>query len=294
MESTLEFRVANIDILEYIALNERNSTEFLYIYIKKTLRDSGLWDSFESFFDEQTQASLSYLKNKFSNFCFIYTPINTAIEANRIFIKVLNLLACKVHKKGIIRGRLSPTIITLNKIMYNQPNWRDIHSGKDKNVARGDFNPSQINQQMYKYKVTRAVKNLKDFNDKYNSGKSEVLDKFSVGEKATHIHHIFPKNQFQKIADYIENLIALTSGQHLQKAHPNGNTNEIDKSYQYTCLICKTDSIRNNIVENQGESIIYKFEDYMYVLDVGFNSDYFQHLPVNDFSSVIEGIEINY
>lgn len=292
--NAIHFSVENIDVLEYIALRERNSFEFLGLYIEKTLRDSGLWDAFESFFDEQTINSLEVLKIKFSNFCFRYTPINTEIEANRIFIKVLNPLACKYHKKGTIRGRLSPSMITYNKIMYNQTNWRDDAQGKDKNIARGDFNPTPQNNQMYQYRVTRAMKYLRQFNDKYNEGKSEVLDKFSVGEVATHMHHIFPKNEFEEIADYIENLIALTSGQHLQAAHPNGNTRVIDVDYQYTCLIAKTESIRRNIMNNQGEPIIYNFEAFMYVLDVGLRTDYFEALPSCDFNSVITGIEFNY
>ncbi len=64
----IQFRVENIDVLEYIALRERNSYEFLCIYIEKTLRDSGLWDSFESLFDEQTKSSLESLKNRFTEF----------------------------------------------------------------------------------------------------------------------------------------------------------------------------------------------------------------------------------
>jgi len=39
------------------------------------------------------------------------------------------------------KGRLSRSMITYDKIMYNQTNWRDDAVGKDKNVARGDFNP---------------------------------------------------------------------------------------------------------------------------------------------------------
>lgn len=79
---------------------------------------------------------------------------------------------------------------------------------------------------------------------KFNASRSEVTDELSVGRIATHMHHIFPKGDFPVIADYVENLIALTSGQHMQKAHPNGNTRTISKDYQYTCLICKTESIR--------------------------------------------------
>jgi len=290
----IQFRVEKLEVLEYIALRERNSYEFLCLYIEKTLQDSGLWDSFESFFDEQTKTSLEYLKNKFTSFCIKNTPINTNVEANRIFIKVLNPLACKNHKKGVVKGRISSLNITFNILAYNQPNWRDRLSGKDKNVARGDFQSVQEPQEMYKYKVSRAMKNLKRFNDTYNSGKSEVVDKFSVGEIATHMHHIFPRNEFPQIAAYIENLIALTSGQHLQRAHKNGKTTTIDVAYQYTCLICKTDSIRKNLIENNGDSVIYDFGDFMYVLDVGLKTEYFSHLVTNDFNSVLQGIEVNY
>jgi len=290
----IQFQVQKIEVLEYIALRERNSYEFLCLYIEKTLQDSGLWDSFESFFDEQTKSSIEALKNKFTSFCIKHTPINTDVEANRIFIKVLNPLACKNHKKGVVKGRMSSSNITFNILAYNQPNWRDKLAGKEKNVARGDFQGVQVPEEMYKYKISRAMKNLRRFNDTYNDSKSEVVDKFSVGEIATHMHHIFPRNEFPQIAEYIENLIALTSGQHLQRAHKNGKTSSIDVAYQYTCLICKTDSIRKNLVENKGESIIYSFEDFMYVLDNGLKTEYFGHLISNDFNSVLQGIEVNY
>lgn len=294
VRNAIQFSIERVEILEFIALRERNSFEFLCLYIEKTLRDSGLWYNFESFFDEQTKESLDSLKIVFSNFCIRYTPINTKVEANRIFTKVLNPLACKFHTKGVIRGRLSPSMITYDKIMYNQTNWRDDALGKDKNVARGDFIPTPLNDSVYQYRVTRATKYLRQFNDKYNEGKSEVLDRFSVGSIATHIHHIFPRSQFREIADYIENLIALTSGQHLQAAHPNGNTSIIDQAYQYTCLIAKTESIRSNIMSNHGEPIIYDFNDFMHVLDIGLRTDYFGALPYCDFNAVLTGVEFNY
>lgn len=294
VRNTIQFRVENMDVLEHIALRERNSFEFLCLYIEKTLKESGLWDSFATFYDEQSKEALQEVKSRFSNFCITYTPINTKVEANRIFSKVLNPLACKYHKKGIIKGHLSQSIITYDKIMYNQTNWRDDAIGKDKNISRGDYIQVPKNTNMYQYRVSRAMKYLRQFNDKYNSGKSEILDRFSVGETATHMHHIFPKNEYKEIADYIENLIALTSGQHLQAAHPNGNTRIIDKSYQYICLIAKTESIRKNIMSNQGEPSIYSFEAFMHVLDVGLKTDYFGALPFGDFNSVLTGIEFNY
>ena len=140
--------------------------------------------------------------------------------------------------------------------------------------------------------VARAIKNLRKFNDTYNNGRSEVIDVLARGP-ATHMHHIFPQNEFTEIADYIENLIALTSGQHLQKAHPAGNTQKIDLDYQYLCLINKTESIRMNIVEGFGEPL-YDFGDYMYVLDTGLKTDYFEALQENDFANVVSGIEVNF
>ncbi len=295
VNNTIQFCVEKTEVLEYIALRERNSFEFLCMYIEKTLKDSGLWDSFETFLDLQTKEALLDLKTTFSDFCIRYTPMNTTVEANRIFSKVLNPLACKKHLKGIERGYLSKSMITYDKIMYNQANWRDKAVGKDKNIARGDFiqAPQQDNQ-MYQYRVARAIKYLRQFNDKYNEGKSEVLDKFSVGETATHMHHIFPRNQYRSIAEYMENLIALTSGQHMQAAHPNGNTSVVDSAYQYTCLIAKTESIRKNIMSNHGEPIIYDFDSFMYVLDTGLKTDYFEALPSCDFNSVLTGIEFNF
>ena len=294
VNNTIQFNIERPEILEYIALRERNAFDFLCLYIEKTLKDSGLWDSFDTFLDSQTKEELQNLKDTFAQFCIKYTPINTVVEANRIFIKVLNPLACKYHKKGTLRGKLSPNIITYNKIMYNQTNWRDDAAGKDKNIARSDFTVSPNNEQMYQYRITRAQKHLRQFNDKYNESKSEIVDKLSVGEIATHMHHIFPKSQYQIIADYLENIIALTSGQHLQRAHPNGNTNIVDKDYQYTCLICKTESIRRNLLNDRGEPVIYNFDAFMYVLGVGLDTDYFEHLGIYDFNSVITGIEISY
>ncbi len=292
--SSIEFTVVNRDILEYLALKERNSFEFLCLYIEKTLNDSGLWDAFETFFDDQTQPVLYDLKNKFTKFCIDHTAINTKLESGRIFTKVLNPLAVKLHKKGIVMGRLSKTNITYNQIQYNQPNWRDILAGKDKNIARSDYSEDKKLLQLQNYHVEKAKNVVRRYNERHNDGNSEIVDRFSIGLSAKHIHHIFPKNEYPEIADYPENLIALTPAQHTQKAHPSGNTKLIDKEYQYTCLINKTESIRKNILKPKtGEQIIYGFKNYMEVLDTGFKTDYFSNIPANDFNAVVTGIQVN-
>ena len=175
LRNTIQFSVKNMDVLEYIALRERNAFEFLCLYIEKTLKDSDLWDSFETFLDLQTKESLQELKIKFSNFCIKHTPINTSVEANRIFIKVLNPIACKLHKRGVEKGHLSGVMITYDKLMYNQTNWRDDAIGKDKNIARADFIPQPKTNQMYNYRINKAMKYLRNFNDTYRDGRSEII-----------------------------------------------------------------------------------------------------------------------
>ncbi len=292
--NTIQFYVKNADVLEYIALRERNALDFICMYIEKTLVDSGLWDGFASFFDAQTPEWYDEVKLRFERFCFRYTPIKTVIEADRIFIKVLNQLAFKYRKCGTSRGRMSKNIITLQDIVYNKTNWYDDLMGKDKNVARGDFEQVGEVTVTYDYQVARAMRNMKHFIDNYYGGEPEVKDRFSIGHKASAMHHIFPRSRYPHLAMYYENLIALTTAQHMQEAHPGGNTRLVDKLFQYTCLIAKTDIIRKNLLGLDNTPKFYSFEDFMYVLDEGLDTDYFQNLVNCDFDSVVRGIEINY
>lgn len=292
VRNTIQFSVENRAILEHLSLRERNCMEFLCLYIEKTLKDSGMWDAFASFFDEQTKQRYTAVKDAFVNFCTENTPINTKLESNRIFTKVLNPLAVKYHKRGTTGGNLSKKAITIDQIKYNRPNFRDV--GKDKNVSRQDHAKETPVQVTYEYNVEKAKRRLKAYNARFNAGKSEITDRYSIGAIATYIHHIFPKSTYPAIADYVENLIALTGAQHYQKAHPNGDTHRVDTDYQYICLICKTDSIRKDLVDNQHGQTLYTFGDFMFVLDTGLSTDYFGFLGENDFDGVLSGIEINY
>ena len=195
-------------------------------------------------------------------------------------------------KKGTVGGALSKKIITLEDIKYNRTNFRD--KDKDKNVSRQQAHfVDNVQEDIYDYNVEKAKRRLRKFNDTFNNGRSEITDAMSIGQQATHMHHIFPKNEFPVIADYVENLIALTSGQHLQKAHPAGKTQIIDKDYQYLCLLNKTESIRRNLTEGFGEPL-YDFFLFMVVLDTGLSTEFFEALPENDFAQVAAGIEINF
>ena len=94
------YTVNNFDVLEYIALREKNSLFFLKTYIEKVLKDSSLSVFFDRFFDKQTNQEYQNVKQAFSNFTKQFTNINGDTECNRIFIKVLNPLAYFKNARG--------------------------------------------------------------------------------------------------------------------------------------------------------------------------------------------------
>ena len=291
------YKLLNRDILEYIAFRERNALTFLTHYISQVLSDSNLTTAFDEFFRVQTQESYTTLKEKFFTFTVTHTDIGSRgsdgrLECGRIFTKIINVLAFKYKKRGTERGHISKYAITYDMLMYNRDNFRDIYADKPKDVARKDFLASHhivINEAYFTYQSQKAKSRLRKFNDKYRNGVSEMPNDT---EKATHIHHIFPVSEYPEISFYLENLIALTPNQHLNHAHPNGNTTLIDRDYQHDCLIVKVDIIKDNL-EN-AEVKIYSFEDLLQVLYVGFGEKSFLLIDSNDYDGIKTKIELEY
>ncbi len=288
------YSVVNQELLEYISFRERNSYNFLCLYIEKVLKDSGIYTMFEYFFRLQDKNSFKELKDAYTNFTINNTSINGATECGRIFTKVLNPLACKYKKCGTERGHLSKDNITQDMIMYNQRNWRDILSEKPKDMTRADYEVTLTKLDdgyMTAYRINRAKKNLRRFNDLYRESKTEIFDERHIMDIATQIHHIFPVNEFPAIADYLENLIALTPTQHFLYAHPNNNTQYIDRMYQYLCLVAKTGAIRDNLLGKRKEPIIYDFYLYQIVLNTGLGTEEFFDIQEMDFDGLLNRIE---
>lgn len=291
------YEIVNKDILEYISFRERNCYNFLCLYIEKVLKDSGIYHLFEDFFRLQDKNSFKDLKDGYTAFTIYNTPINGATECGRIFTKVLNPLACKYKKCGTERGRISKDIITQDMILYNQRNWRDLLSEKPKEMTRVEFEvtlPKPDANCLTTYRINRAKRNLRRFNDYYRKARTELHDKHHMLDPATQMHHIFPANEFPAIADYVENLIALTPTQHFAYAHPNNNTQYIDRAYQYLCLVAKTAAIRKNLLKQNQEPVIYDFYSYQTVLSTGLKSDEFYDVEEMDFDRLLTKIEKYY
>jgi len=291
------YNIVNLELLEYISFRERNCYNFLCLYIEKVLRDSEIYYLFEYFFRVQDKNSFKDMKDGYTQFTINNTPINGATECGRIFTKILNPLASKYKKCGTERGRISKDIITQDMLLYNQRNWRDVLSEKPKKMTRGDYEitlPKPDENYMTTYRINRAKRNLRRFNDYYRKTQTELYDERHMVDAATQMHHIFPVSEYPLIADYVENLIALTPTQHFSYAHPNNNTQYIDRKYQYLCLVAKTGSIRENLLQINSEPIIYDFYLYQIVLSTGLESDEFLDVKEMDFECLLHKIERYY
>jgi hypothetical protein len=185
-------------------------------------------------------------------------------------------------------------------LMYNRDNFRDIFADKPKEVTRkeyekelkesGSYNP---NPNYYKYESTKAKRQLREFNDTYRDGKSEVQNGIDGSEHATQMHHIFPERRFPQIVMFLENLIALTPTQHMNYAHQDHNTQIISRDFQKICLLAKSDSIKTNLLQEQIEQI-YKFSNFITVLSTGLSCDDFSEISDNDFIEIGRQIEVCY
>lgn len=289
------YSINNRELLEKIALRPTNALNFLYEYIVKVLKDSGIWDSFEEFFKIQTKESYKDVRDTFIKFTINNTKIKGETECGRIFTKVINPLAFKLRKQGTERGRLSKNTIILSDLQYNRANWRDELSGKDKSITRAEHEPTVEQLQarsMASYTVNKAKKAMHKFNDMIYNKKSEVYQSTEMVD-ATQAHHIFSQSDYPTIAEYVENIIMLTPNQHYSMAHPNNNTQYVDKDFQYICLIAKSTKIYLDLTSKKEEKF-YNFEDYKFVLNTGLETEDFTSISYLDFASIIEKIDYYY
>lgn len=268
VKNTLYFRVQNTALLEYIATRERNAYNFLLIFFKKVIYDSGLTRLFTEYETNcqdtnNIREAKSVIYEKYHRFISANTPTQSKTDTDRMFHKVFNILN---FEKGLPGSKCE--ILQWYDLMYNRINWRD--TDKLKSETRKESiqnNQERIREDFYiEYQVNKAIRLVK----KVQGNISEVRDELSVGT-ATEVHHIFPKSMFPTIANYFENLILLTSSQHRQKAHPNGNTQLINSEYQYVCLMAKSKTIENYI--QKFDETFYTKNNFIDVINTGYTEE---------------------
>lgn len=275
--TSYSYTIQNQELLEYVALNNLNAFDFLAKYLTKVLSDSGEIQHFDNFEKKSksgqlTNDDLADLRNRYAQFIQDNTPINGDFEPNRIFNKILNILAIKRRTQGAKRGRITEYPMVLKDLEYNAVNWRDIEKRKDltrdeaialKNIKELEIRVSNYEMQKAKAAVRRR-----------HGVVSEVTDEFSVG-MATQVHHIFPDHRHPEYRATLENLILLTPTQHQAEAHPGNKTILIDKRYQILCLLSKLDSILISEESGDGFYSLKQFRNMLLDLlpDLGISED---------------------
>ncbi|CAA0214116.1 Putative type II R-M system restriction endonuclease [Tenacibaculum maritimum] len=265
IKGTLTFSVNNEELLDYISRKDRNAYNFLYCYFTKVLEDSGFIKHLESYkldyLNDLTNAR-STVYEKYYRFISGNTPSQSRRDIRRMFHKIINVYAVEHN----IPGSKGKYAMTFSETMYNKKNWRDLN--KEKSVTRKEALSEKDNEKqeaINAYYVQKAIALIKKTHKE-----SEVKDQWGVGE-ATQAHHIFSRADFPQLAHYVENLILLTATQHNTKAHPNNKTQQINKDYQLTCLLAKSDSIEKSI--KKGE-FVYRKESFVYVINTGLSESF--------------------
>jgi hypothetical protein len=287
------YRIKNYELLEYISIKDKNAFIFLNIYLRKVLTDSGFMKYIDDFIEKAknekvTKEHFKFLKDKYEKFIIGNTPINGKTEARRIFTKVINIFSAIDQVQGTLRGNLSQRSIYYQDLMYNRMNFRDLD--KEKSISRQEAKATQKEQKSYKeyneYLINKAIDFIKK---KYKE--SEIKDGYA-NSPATHVHHIFPRSRYPQIASYLENLIKLTSEQHLTHAHVKGNTHLINEDYQLVCLLSKSKSIENSIMNGEP---YYSRNDFVFVINTGLELDKKEEFTINlSFSEIREKLKTVY
>lgn len=260
IKGSLTFSVNNEELLDYISRKDRNAYNFLYCYFTKVLADSGFLKNLEEYKLEHSKSLSNARENlydKYFRFISGNTPTRSRLDIRRMFHKILNIYAVEQHLPGS-KGKF---IMTFSETMYNKKNWRDVN--KEKSITRQETLSSQdLEKQeiINAYYVQKAIALIRKIHKE-----SEVKDQWGIGE-ATQVHHIFSRAEFPELAHYVENLILLTATQHNTKAHPSNRTQQINKDYQLTCLLAKSDSIEKSL--KKGE-FVYRKESFIFVINTG-------------------------
>ncbi len=279
------YKVNNFKILEYISIKERNSLNFIQLYLEKVLLDSWIYKFFNIFFEKQDKTAYQYLRKSYISFIIENTNINLPLEPGRIFTKILNPLAFKYWKYWTSKWHISKIPITLDELLYNRPNWRDIW--KIKSDTREEHISKLWEDEfkwlaLYNYKMTKSKKLIK----RLYQPNSELQDEFS-NWTATQVHHIFMASEFPEISYFPENLILLTPTQHLAKAHPDNNTKAICKDYQLLLIMAKSGNIEKSLEKSES---YYSKEDFVYVLNTWLQSSISEKLSFPEIIGEVDKI----
>ena len=110
------------------------------------------------------------------------------------------------------------------------------------------------------------------------------ISEYSGSDGGVDTHHIFPRSFHFNLCYYRENLIRITPDEHYVKAHPNRNTQIVDKPFQVELLKAKLNSIKISL--DAGEDF-YDLKLFIDILNKGFKIDLPDDLNIDDLKNFL-------
>ncbi len=257
-----KYRVKEFEILEFLSINDLNSSKFLTEYVEKFLKDNDLLETFNIYKNQPNQENHIKVKDKY----WEWAKVNTNIKGEdrkhtyRVFNKIFNVFCYKNNIPGEDASNITSGPCPYSFLIYNRKNFRD--KDKPTGMTREEY-MNQIFSEVDQNGVVETLlsKVKESIKQKYNLD-SEIKEReFDyTPNSGVHVHHILPQSSYPQFSLSRENLICLTPGQHLSLAHEKGNTKRTNGKFQLFCLKRKLENIITSL--NNGEDF-YNFDEFL-------------------------------
>lgn len=284
-----KYKVNNVDILKYIAVNDLNASQFLCEYTDKFINDNGLSGPFNDYKQSPNQSNYLKIKEAYWN----WAKVNTAIRGTdrkhtyRVLNKIFNVFCYKNRLPGEDASNIIDGPCPYSFLIYNRTNFRD----KDM--------PTGMTRQQYQAEVLSDIdsggvvetllQKAKDAVKLRHGSDSEIKDpNFGyISGGGVHVHHILPRHSYPQFSLSKENLISLTPGQHLSFAHIEASTRSINPKFQIICLKTKLKEIKESVEGGDG---FYDLKEFVKMLNASFNLKLKENSTVNEVESALQYI----
>jgi len=268
-ERPKKYKIKDLPVLEYIAINDLNASRFLSEYTEKFLRDNGLFDAFEIYRQNPNQSNHLIAKEAYWD----WARVNTAVKGNdrrhtyRVFNKIFNVFCYKHRLPGEDASNITTGPCPYSFLIYNRANFRD--ENMPSGMTRQQYRDEVLSEIEQGGVVETLLQKAKDtIKEKYGNDSEIKEEQYGyLPNGGVHVHHILPRHSFPQFSLSRENLIALTPGQHLSSAHIEANTRTINPQFQIVCLRRKLQHLRESLTE--GESF-YDLSEFVRILNTCF------------------------
>jgi hypothetical protein len=265
-----KYKIESLEAINFISVNDLNASKFLAEYTEKFLFDNGLISVFEQYKSNPNQDNHLKAKDAY----WEWAKINTGVRGDdrrhtyRVFNKIFNVYCNKHRIPGEDASNITLGPCPYSFLIYNRKNFRDQDM------------PSGMTRQQYKKEildeidsggvVATLLKKAKEAVRSRHINDSEVKD-ISLGyepNSGVHVHHILPQHSYSQFSLSRENLIALTPGQHLSRAHIEASTRTINSDFQKICLKQKFQAILESTKLGDG---FYNLSEFIKIINTCFD-----------------------